>query len=109
MHNGIGRRVSSTAYVDDVNTHHNSQSNQNVDMITSMIRDYNRWKEILEASGGKLAIDKCTYYALDWEFSRGGKPAMKDYKVQSTKTDFDSSNIRRISINEFHASPLYTS
>jgi hypothetical protein len=104
MHNGIESRVSSTAYVDDVNTHNNSQSNQNVDMITSMISDNNRWKAILEASEGKLAIEKCTYYALDWEFSRGGKPAMKDYKVQSTHTDFVSSNIRRISINELHKS-----
>jgi hypothetical protein len=104
MHNGIESRVSSTAYVDDVNTHNNSQSNQNVDMITSMISDNNRWKAILEASEGKLAIGKCTYYALDWEFSRGGKPAMKDYKIQSTHTDFESSNIRRISINELHKS-----
>jgi hypothetical protein len=101
MNNGRGRRV---RYVDDVNTHHNSQSNQNVDMITYMISDYNQWKAILEASGGKLAIKKCTYYGLEWEFSSGGKPSMKDYKIQSTLTDFEHSNIRRIIINEYHQS-----
>jgi hypothetical protein len=47
-----------------------------------MIGDYNCWKAVLKASGGKLAIEKCTYYTFDWEFSRGGKPAMKDYKIQ---------------------------
>jgi hypothetical protein len=29
---------------------------------------------------------------------------MKDYKIQPTLTDFESSNIRKISINEFHKS-----
>jgi hypothetical protein len=29
-----------TAYVDDVNTHHNSKPNESIDMITAMTRDY---------------------------------------------------------------------
>jgi hypothetical protein len=57
MDTRIGRRVISTTYVDDVNALHNLQSNQNNHMITSMISDYNQWKAILEASGGKLAIE----------------------------------------------------
>ena len=71
MQNGTDRKVISTAYVDDVNTHHNSKPNESIDMITAMISDYKRWKNIMEASGGKIATEKCTYYAMDWEFSRG--------------------------------------
>ena len=71
--------MTSTAYVDDVYTHHNTQPNTTINMMKSMMEDYSRWKIILEASGGKLAVEKCTYYAIDWNFSRGGKQTMKEY------------------------------
>ena len=72
VQNGTDRKVISTAYVDDVNTHHNSKPNDSIDMITAMMSDYKRWINILEASRGKIATEKCTYYAIDWEFSSGG-------------------------------------
>ena len=67
-HNGQMRKVTSTAYVDDVNTHHTSESGQTEELIQSMSRDYNRWKSKLESSGGRLASEKCSFYAIDWEF-----------------------------------------
>jgi hypothetical protein len=51
-----------------------------------MIRDYNWWKMILASCGGKIASEICSFYAIDWEFSRGGKPVMKDLKME----DFNS-------------------
>ena len=104
MQNGTDRKVISTAYVDDVNTHHHLKPNESIDMITAMIRDYKRWKNILEASGGKIATEKCTYYAIDWEFSRGGKPEMKNLKLATAQKEDKSFNVKRIRITGFHKS-----
>jgi hypothetical protein len=32
------------------------------------------WKELLEASGGKLELTKCFYYILTWKFDTKGNP-----------------------------------
>jgi hypothetical protein len=32
------------------------------------------WSELLEASGGKLELSKCFYYALIWTFNKDGDP-----------------------------------
>jgi hypothetical protein len=32
------------------------------------------WKELLEASGGKLELTKCFYYILTWRFDTKGNP-----------------------------------
>jgi hypothetical protein len=32
------------------------------------------WKELLEASGGKLELTKCFYYILTWKFDSKGNP-----------------------------------
>jgi hypothetical protein len=32
------------------------------------------WKELLEASGGKLELTKCFYYILTWRFDNRGNP-----------------------------------
>jgi hypothetical protein len=32
------------------------------------------WKELLEASGGKLELTKCFYYILAWKFDAKGNP-----------------------------------
>jgi hypothetical protein len=40
----LTRKVTSTAYVDDANTHHTSKSGQPEDLIQSMSGDYNKCK-----------------------------------------------------------------
>jgi hypothetical protein len=57
-----------------VNTHHSTQPDKKTNVIQSMMTYYAQWEELLEACGGKLAVEKCTYYALDWDFSRGKEP-----------------------------------
>jgi hypothetical protein len=52
-----------SAYVDDVNTHHNSsESHQNI--ITNMQQDFTIWKNLLDMSGGALSQPKCIFYIL---------------------------------------------
>jgi hypothetical protein len=34
------------------------------------------WKELLEASGGKLELTKCFYYILTWRFDNKGNPIL---------------------------------
>jgi hypothetical protein len=46
MQYGINRKVRSTAYVDDIKTHHNVKSNKCIDKITYMLGHYNRSKVI---------------------------------------------------------------
>ena len=65
-----------------------------------MMEDYKRWKIILEASRVKLAVKKCTYYAVDWIFSRGGKPTMKEYGTIQEQESFRETYVCRISITE---------
>ena len=40
------RKVSSTAYVDDVNTQHKSLPGEPEELINSMKKDFNRWRGI---------------------------------------------------------------
>jgi hypothetical protein len=68
----------STAYINNVNTHHTTEIANPRGLISSMSEDFSRWKEILEASGSKLAPEKCSYYSMGWKFIRGGKPERID-------------------------------
>jgi hypothetical protein len=71
-------QISSTAFVDDVNTHHTGRHTPD-ELGHDMVQAYNQWKRVLEVSGGKLSDEKSTICALDWNFSQGGKPKMVDY------------------------------
>jgi hypothetical protein len=42
-----------------------------------MHHDYNKWKSLLEASGGQLAPEKSNYYLTQWTFQPNGKPKME--------------------------------
>jgi hypothetical protein len=65
-----------TIYVDDVNTHHtNTDESNNIEY--NMQHDYNKWKSLLEASGGQLAPEKCNYFITQWTFQANGKPRME--------------------------------
>jgi uncharacterized spore protein YtfJ len=59
-HNNIIYKMVSTAYVDNVNTHHTTEIVNPGGLIASMSEDFSRWKEIFEASGGKLAPEMCS-------------------------------------------------
>ena len=69
--------IQASAYVDDVNTHHNVQ-NKRESLEEQMKQDFRRWKDILEMSGGSLAQEKCNYYTIKWGFHNSGKPEMED-------------------------------
>jgi hypothetical protein len=47
----------------------------NIELLTSQLQhNMIAWKELLEASGGKLELTKCFYYILTWRFDDKGNP-----------------------------------
>jgi hypothetical protein len=69
-----------------------------------MSEDFSRWKVTLEASGGKLAPEKCSYYSMGWKFSRGGKPEMIDVDLREQDDIHHSFITCRILFSEYHKS-----
>jgi uncharacterized protein (DUF1501 family) len=80
--NGNIVQISSTAFV-GINTHHN-EGRCNKILHNTMQDDYNKWKQIIESSGGKLSEEKVTYFMIYYEFSTGIKP--------TTTNGYDSIN-----------------
>jgi hypothetical protein len=66
-----------SAYVDDINTHHNSSA-AHQDIILNMKNDFTIWKNLLDMSGGALSQQKCNFYILSWDFMKSGIPVAKD-------------------------------
>jgi hypothetical protein len=93
-----------TAYVDDVNTHHTTEIVNPRGLISTMSEDFSRLKEILEASGGKLAQEKCSYYSMGWKFSRGGKPEMIDVTPREQNALHHNFIACRILLSEYYKS-----
>jgi Reverse transcriptase (RNA-dependent DNA polymerase) len=77
-------KIQVSAYVDDVNTHHNTL-NQNEGLERSMQRDFQTWKEILEMSGGKLAPEKCNFYIVKWNFAPTGRPIIENSAIEQLR------------------------
>ena len=69
-----------------------------------MSEDYYKWKDILETSGGTLAPEKCSYYAMGWEFSRGGKPEMKDLDISDYQISHPQLIANKVRASESHRS-----
>jgi hypothetical protein len=65
-----------SAYVDDINTHHNSRA-AHQDIILNMQNDFNIWKNLLDMSGGALSQQKCNFYFLSWDVMKSGIPVAK--------------------------------
>jgi ribonuclease HI len=63
-------------FVDDTSLFTNiSQFSETPDLIqitSQLTADMIIWKELLEASGGKLELSKCFYYILSWHFDKDG-------------------------------------
>jgi Reverse transcriptase (RNA-dependent DNA polymerase) len=57
-------------------------------LITEQLqKDMIAWKELLEASGGKLELTKCFYYILTWKFDRKGNPLPTTVEEQRLVAD----------------------
>jgi hypothetical protein len=50
------------------------ESNDIKELTSRLRHDMIAWKELLEASGGKLELTKCFYYILTWKFDSKGNP-----------------------------------
>jgi hypothetical protein len=71
-----------SAYVDDVNTHHNcNKAHPNI--ITNMQHDFTIWKNLLDMSGGVLSQQKCNFYILSWDFMKSGIPVAKKHVLST--------------------------
>jgi hypothetical protein len=59
-----------------------------IEELTSQLRhDMIAWKELLEASGGKLELTKCFYYILTWKFDSKGNPVPTTIREQRQITN----------------------
>jgi hypothetical protein len=103
-HDNIIYKMVSTAYVDDVNTHYTTENVNPGGLISSMSEDFFRWTEIVEASGGKLAPEKCSYYSMGGKFSIGGKPEMIDVNLREQADIHHNFIACRILLSEYHKS-----
>jgi hypothetical protein len=61
------------------------------------------WKELLEASGGKLELPKCFYYILAWKFDLKGNPLPVMISEQKQKPNKLPSQIQQ----PIYLSPSY--
>ena len=73
--------IKASAYVDDINTHHNVTNKQQT-LEDIMKHDFKQWKSILEVRGGSLAMEKCNFCTARWNFHNSGRPEMKDCQVK---------------------------
>jgi hypothetical protein len=73
-------------------------------LTTRLCQDMMAWKELLEASGGKLELTKCFYYILTWKFDNKGNPIPKTIAEQRIKTNHisipDSTNNTNVLIQQ---------
>ena len=73
----VHHRRHNNAFVDDVTGYTNCFVDElhgchKVDKtLTLMQKDATIWNELLQVSGGKLALHKCLYYVVSWQWSNG--------------------------------------
>jgi hypothetical protein len=76
VHNNNSLKQWIDGFVDDTSLFTNiSKVTNNSDLLqitTQLKEDMIIWKELLEASGGKLELSKCFYYILSWQFDGEG-------------------------------------
>jgi hypothetical protein len=96
-------QISSAAFVDDVNTHHTGRHIPD-ELGKDMAQAYNRWKRILEVSGDKLSDEESTFYALDRNFSPGGKSTLVDCFDTSGKQQEHHLEGHQVKVADYHKS-----
>ena len=76
------------AFVDDVTGYANSfvdeLSGRNVlpEVLNTMQRDATTWSRLLHTSGGKLALQKCLYYIISWQWTNGHHTPIPAINIQ---------------------------
>jgi hypothetical protein len=71
--NQISLKQASEGFVDDAYLF----ANNTEDLIETLAKDAQTWEKLLHAAGGKLALDKCFYYHLEWKFDHEGRAKAK--------------------------------
>lgn len=71
-------------FVDDTYLFHTATTAQAPEHTLREIvqHDIRQWQDGLHTSGGKLRVDKSSYYSVVWDFKRDGTPFMTDLADQ---------------------------
>ena len=71
-------------FVDDTYLFHTATTTQALEHILREIvqHDIRQWQDGLHTSGGKLRVDKSSYYSVVWDFKSDGTPFIKDLADQ---------------------------
>jgi hypothetical protein len=99
-------------FVDDTSLFTNLEYNNDdlKQLIDRMETDGTVWSKLLEASGGKLEMEKCFYYILSWKWSKNGNPQPQIISEQSCNSqpiclERNKENpqyLKQMEINESH-------
>jgi hypothetical protein len=85
-----------------IGTEHNT--NDITLLHQKLSQDLIEWKELLEASGGKLELSKCFYYVLSWKFNEMGDAIPTSIKEQQLECPHivvsDRTTNSKITINQ---------
>ena len=82
------------AFVDDctyfTNDFDNSIQNKETNIQTDLQQATQWWEQLLHATGGKLELNKCFFYNLQWEFDAEGNPnpsaEKRNVQIKSSET-----------------------
>jgi ribonuclease HI len=69
-------------FVDDTSIFTNCTSNDIINILRKLQEDGNIWSMLLQASGGKLEVNKCFFYLLSWHWDAKGNPIADDIQSQ---------------------------
>ena len=100
------------AFVDDVTGYVNRFTTELqgdsvvTDVINCMQHDANLWSNLLQVSGGKLALHKCLYYIITWQWHHGHASTVPPSNISPKITLDDHTNsqvpIQHIDSNTAH-------
>ena len=99
------------AFVDDITGYANRFCDElqgmNVlkQVLQTMQTEATTWNELLQISGGKLALQKCLYYIISWQWTNGIATNVPPERIQPKihlGTDPDSSLITHLPCNQAH-------
>ena len=99
-----------TGFVDDVTHWISNEQKDSIELIADVQRIAQWWEQLLNATGGKLALEKCFVYVMDWKFDINGNgriipPIDIPVKVQLTDSETkEEYNIDYRSCDEYHRS-----
>ena len=95
-----------TAFADDLRKYSNDWENNSPQVILNKLKVSTQpWEHLLFMSGGKLELDKCALYTIQWMFSEDGIAKLKNKSnekliIQSSQTGKEH-DIKILSNNEY--------